>query len=126
MPWSVERSELRARGSQKLTSLNDNMLGALLLALATIAVFHAAFSTYEHLSHLKAVGRPEGSLPFDIILEALFALVVGTVGASLNAPQLKEISWAAEMQKRSIDDMDSRLSFASYVNRGKNVFAVAK
>ncbi|KAJ7066521.1 magnesium transporter [Mycena amicta] len=98
------------------------MLGALLLSLATVAVFHAAFSTYEHLSHLKAIGRPEGTLPLDIILEALVALVLGTLGASLNAPKLKEISWAAEMQKRSIDDMDSRLSFASFVNRGKHVF----
>ncbi|KAJ7334234.1 magnesium transporter [Mycena olivaceomarginata] len=99
------------------------MLAAVLLGLATIAVFHAAFSTYEHLSHLKAMGRPEGSLPTDIILEALLALVLGTLGASLNAPSLKEISWAAEMRTRSIDEMDSRLGFASFVNRGKNLFS---
>ncbi|KAJ6518885.1 hypothetical protein C8R45DRAFT_809043 [Mycena sanguinolenta] len=83
----------------------------------------AAFSTYEHLSHLKAMGRPEGSLPTDIIVVALFALVVGTLGASLNAPPLKEISWSAEMRKRSIDEMDSRLGFANFVNRGKNLFS---
>ncbi|KAJ7281439.1 magnesium transporter [Mycena rebaudengoi] len=99
------------------------MLGAVFLFLATVAILHAAFSTYEHLSHLKAMGRPEGSLPLDIIIEALFALVVGTVGASLNAPPLKEITWAAEMRTRSIDDMDSRLGFASYVNRGRNLFS---
>ncbi|KAJ7917488.1 magnesium transporter [Mycena leptocephala] len=99
------------------------MLAAVLLCLATIFVFHAAFSTYEHLSHLKAMGRPEGSLPTDIILEALLALVLGTLGASLNAPPLKEITWAAEMRKRSIDEMDSRLSFASFVNRGNNLFS---
>jgi len=99
------------------------MLGTTLLCLATVAVFHAAFSTYEHLSHLKAMGRPEGSLPIDVILEAFFALVLGILGASLNSPTLKEITWAAEMRKRSIDDMDSRLSFASFVNRGKNLFS---
>ncbi|KAJ7255515.1 magnesium transporter [Mycena haematopus] len=99
------------------------MLAAVLLGFAAIAVFHAAFSTYEHLSHLKAMGRPEGSLPADIILEALLALVLGTLGASLNAPPLKEISWSAEMRKRSIDEMDSRLGFASFVNRGKNLFS---
>ncbi|KAJ7043700.1 magnesium transporter [Mycena alexandri] len=99
------------------------MLATALLTVATIAIFHAAFSTYEHLSHLKAMGRPEGSLPTDIIIEALIALVLGTIGASLKAPPLKEITWAAEMRKRSIDDMDSRLAFASFVNRGKNLFS---
>ncbi|KAJ6581608.1 magnesium transporter [Mycena capillaripes] len=99
------------------------MLAAVLLCLATVALFHAAFSTYEHLSHLKAMGRPEGSLPADIVLEALLALVLGTLGASLNAPPLKEITWAAEMRKRSIDEMDSRLGFANFVNRGKNLFS---
>nr|GAT45755.1 predicted protein [Mycena chlorophos] len=101
------------------------MLGALLLGIATLAVFHTAFSTYEHLSHMKALGRPEGQLPIDIILEALIALVLGIVGASLNVPKLKDITWAAEMQTRKIDDVDSRLSFASYVNRGRNVFGPA-
>ncbi|KAJ7091427.1 magnesium transporter [Mycena belliarum] len=99
------------------------MLGAILLCLATVAVLHAAFSTYEHLSHLKAMGRPEGALPTDIIFEALLALVLGTIGASINTPNLKEITWAAEMRKRSIDEMDSRLGFASFVNRGTNLFS---
>ncbi|KAK7025233.1 magnesium transporter [Favolaschia claudopus] len=99
------------------------MLGTVLLTFAAITVLHAAFSTYEHLSHLKAMGRPEGSLPIDIIVEALFALICGTLGASLNAPPLKEISWAAEMRKRNIDEMDSRLGFASFVNRGRNLFS---
>ncbi|KAJ7623163.1 magnesium transporter [Roridomyces roridus] len=99
------------------------MLGVVLLFLATAAVLHAAFSTYEHLSHLKAIGRPEGSLPFDIVVEAVVALALGIIGASLNAPTLKEISWSAEMRKRSIDEMDSRLGFASYVNRGNSLFA---
>jgi hypothetical protein len=95
------------------------MLGRIFLLLATITTFHAAFSTYEHLSRLKALGRPEGSLPIDIIIEALISLVLGVVGASLNAPELKEITWASEMKKRSIDQMDSRLGFANFVNKGR-------
>ncbi|CAK5267731.1 unnamed protein product [Mycena citricolor] len=82
------------------------MLATALLLVSTVAILHAAFSTYEHLSHLKAIGRPEGSLPFDIVLEAFFALILGTVGASLNAPKLKEITWAAEMRNRFDDRRD--------------------
>ncbi|KIM90365.1 hypothetical protein PILCRDRAFT_812103, partial [Piloderma croceum F 1598] len=93
---------------------------------ATITVLHAAFSTYEHLSHLKALGRPEGSLPVDIVFEALAALFLGVLGASLNAPPLKDITWQSEMKKRSIDEMDSRLGFASYVNRGRTFISTSK
>jgi len=97
------------------------MLGCVLLLLATFILFHAAFSTYEHLSHLKALGKPEGPLPADIMFEALTALIVGMLGASLNAPPLKDISWQSEMKKRTIDEMDSRLGFASFVNRGSTL-----
>jgi len=99
------------------------MLGKILLSLATITVLHAAFSAYEHLTHLKALGRPEGSLPADIVFEALAALVIGVLGASLNVPPLKDITWQSEMKKRSIDEMDSRQSFASYVNRGRTLIS---
>jgi Ca2+/Na+ antiporter len=37
-----------------------------------------------------------------IVVEALIALALGIVGASLNAPQLKEISWASEMKKMCV------------------------
>ncbi|KAL0568183.1 hypothetical protein V5O48_013805 [Marasmius crinis-equi] len=99
------------------------MLGRLTLSLAIIIVFHAAFSTYEHLSHLKALGKPEGSIPQDIVLEALVGMALGILGATLNAPPLKGITWASEMKKRSVDEMDARGGFASYVGRGKHVLS---
>ncbi|KAI0272517.1 hypothetical protein BC834DRAFT_857118 [Gloeopeniophorella convolvens] len=91
------------------------MSGRLLLTVATILLFHATFSTYEHLSHLKALGRPEGSLP----PSSLVALILGILGACLKAPALKEITWASEMKTRTIDDMDARMGFANFVTRAK-------
>ncbi|KAH7907475.1 magnesium transporter [Hygrophoropsis aurantiaca] len=99
------------------------MIGRVLLTVATFALLHAAYSTYEHLSHLKALGRPEGPLPLNIVYESILALILGILGASLNAPPLKEITWASEMKTRSIDGMDSRLGFANYNNRGRMLFA---
>jgi len=97
-------------------------MGQTLLLVAVVTLLHAAFSTYEHMSHLKALGKPEGSLPQDIVVETILSLILGIVGASLNAPPLKEITWRSEMQKRKIDDMDSRLSFASWINRGNDLY----
>jgi len=102
------------------------MLGHVLLVLATLGTFHAAFSTYEHLSHLKALERPEGPIPQDIILETLVALALGILGACLNSPPFKEITWASEMRKRKIDEMDSRLGFSSYINRGRYILQAKK
>ncbi|KAF9240640.1 magnesium transporter [Melanogaster broomeanus] len=96
------------------------MFGRILLILATISLFHAAYSVYEHLSRLKALGKPEGSLPLNTVYESILALILGTLGASLNAPPLKDITWASEMKKRTIDEMDSRLGFANYHSRGKS------
>ncbi|THH07401.1 hypothetical protein EW145_g3411 [Phellinidium pouzarii] len=99
------------------------MFARVVLLVAVLVLLHAAFSTYEHLSHLKAMGKPEGSLPQDIVVEALLSLVLGILGASLNAPEVKEITWRSEMKKRKIDDMDSRLSFASWTNRGTELLS---
>ncbi|KAF9038460.1 membrane magnesium transporter-domain-containing protein [Panaeolus papilionaceus] len=99
--------------------------GRVFLLIATLGILHAAFSTYEHLSQLKALERPEGPIPPDIAVETLVALVLGILGACLNAPPLKDITWSSEMRKHTIDQMDSRLGFASYVNRGNHLLSRA-
>ncbi|KAI0825790.1 magnesium transporter [Irpex lacteus] len=93
------------------------MVGNVLLTIAILTILHAAFSTYEHLSLLKAAGRPEGSLPADIVVETLLALVLGTIAAAIRAPELKEITWRSEMKKRPLDELDPRLSFTNFAQR---------
>jgi len=86
-----------------------------------------------------------------IVFEALIGLVVGIFGASLyvnESTPLKEITWAGEMKRRcilllylfaiqrsiftlvcmnrSIDEMDSRLGFANFANRGRTIFSSLK
>lgn len=67
---------------------------------------------------------------YQVVVEALVALVIGTLGASFNAPVLKEITWAslmktrcvassflftlAEMLCRTVEEMDTRLGFADW------------
>jgi hypothetical protein len=96
------------------------MVGKALLFAATIALLHAAYSAYEHLSILKALGKPEDSLPASIVLEALGALILGTLGASLSIPELKEISWRSEMKTRTLEEMNTRLGFADWGAQAKN------
>ncbi|EIN09517.1 hypothetical protein PUNSTDRAFT_24611, partial [Punctularia strigosozonata HHB-11173 SS5] len=80
------------------------MFAQVLLFLATLSLLH-------DLSHLKALGKPEGALPSDVAVEAIVSLVLGTIGASMRAPTLKEITWASEMKTRTVEEMNTRLGF---------------
>ncbi|KAK0489172.1 hypothetical protein IW261DRAFT_1557668 [Armillaria novae-zelandiae] len=81
-----------------------SVLGRTFLLIATVAIFHgninavvgviyipdvpviAAFSTYEHLSHLKALERPEGQLPQDIVIEAFVRIGARNFGGIPQRP----------------------------------------
>jgi len=90
------------------------------ILLACVGILHAAYSTYEYLSRLKALGLPEGVLPFDIIGEVLLALVLGIVGANIGEKsELKDISWRTEMRKRPIEQMiNPSLTFLEFKKTG--------
>ena len=75
------------------------------------------------LSHLKALGRPEGALPndvsettrtlltdrdmtaypaFQIVVEAGMSLVLAIIGATIRSPSLREVTWRSEMKRRCV------------------------
>ncbi|KAJ3491377.1 hypothetical protein NLI96_g761 [Meripilus lineatus] len=87
------------------------MIGNLLIVIAILAILHAAYSTYEHLSYLKALGRPEGSIPNDIIIEAFISLILGTIGATVRTPELREITWRSEMKRRYASPLTRNILF---------------
>ncbi|KAG8908601.1 hypothetical protein FRB99_004889 [Tulasnella sp. 403] len=103
-----------------------NPVGGFLVTAAIIALLHAAYSSYEHFAILKAMGRSDESvrqLPSDLLVEVAVSTLLFIVGVTFYAPPLKEISWASEMRKRTIDEMNSRPSFAGFNHRGPIVFS---
>ncbi|PSR82608.1 hypothetical protein PHLCEN_2v6041 [Hermanssonia centrifuga] len=52
-----------------------------------------------------------------IIVEALVALVLGTLGATIRTPELREVTWRSEMKKRPLDEVDPRMSFTTFAQR---------
>lgn len=79
------------------------------------------YSFFKDLSYLKALERPEGPIPQEvnylnmhkkhdsdcilatkIVLETLLALFLGILGACLNTPAFKEITWSSEMRKQYV------------------------
>ncbi|SPO27409.1 related to KRE27 - member of a transmembrane complex required for efficient folding of proteins in the ER [Ustilago trichophora] len=100
--------------------------GKLLLTIGTLVFFHAAYSTYEHLSLRKSlglVGAEAKSMPIDITLETLVSFIVILLGIALTASPLKHVTWASEMRTKSVDEVDARSGFASLTHRGQVLFA---
>ncbi|KAK8858437.1 hypothetical protein IAR55_002664 [Kwoniella newhampshirensis] len=100
----------------------SQILGRVLVGVALLAVLHAAFSTYEHLSILKALSRPTTSLPTSIVVEALASLLLFIPGIALASGPLKDVTYRGELAKRSIDDADARMGFMRLSKRGKALF----
>ncbi|KAF8316645.1 hypothetical protein DL93DRAFT_2226795 [Clavulina sp. PMI_390] len=100
-------------------------LGRLLIFGACLVLLHATFATYDHLTQLKALNQLNdtvGTLPSTVILECFASLAIFILGATLNTEPLKEITWASEMSRRSIDEMDARVGFATVTRRPARLF----
>ncbi|WVR06217.1 hypothetical protein IAU60_003247 [Kwoniella sp. DSM 27419] len=100
----------------------SKVLGQVLTGVAVLALLHAAFSTYEHLSTLKAVSRPTSSLPLSIIAEAIISLLLFVPGIALASDKLEDVTYRGELAKRNIDDADARMAFMVPSRRGKALF----
>ncbi|RSH84399.1 uncharacterized protein EHS24_005919 [Apiotrichum porosum] len=93
-----------------------------LVVASALLLLHAAFSAYEHLSTLKALGRTATSLPTSISLEALGALVLFLPAIALATQPLEDVTYRGEMAKRSPDDADACAGFMRLSARGKALF----
>ncbi|CAO1632777.1 unnamed protein product [Parajaminaea phylloscopi] len=110
-----------ARSNQR-----PNPIGKPLILVGAILFLHAAYSTYEHSSIAKTVGLSQAKVPLDITIETAVSLLVLVVGLLLSSHPLREITWAAEMQKRSIDEIEAKTNFATFNHRGPFLFGHAK
>ncbi|KAH8089240.1 magnesium transporter [Filobasidium floriforme] len=90
------------------------MIGRILAFVATCLLLHAAYSTYEHLSILKAMGKPENHIPTSIILEAVLSFFIFVPGVVLASGPLEDVTWRGEMARRSQEDVHSRMSFLPF------------
>ncbi|KAG0327627.1 Membrane magnesium transporter 1 [Dissophora globulifera] len=97
-------------------------LGRLACVLGFLFLFHSGYSTFEHLSYLKAVDGHESGLPLDITIELIMSVALFGLGIVMVADDFKEILMETEMAKQSIESLDARPSFYAFDHRGRAVF----
>ncbi|KAG0289237.1 Membrane magnesium transporter 1 [Dissophora globulifera] len=97
-------------------------LGRLACVFGFLLLFHSGYSTFEHLSYLKAVDGHESGLPLDITIELIMSVALFGLGIVMVADDFKEILMETEMAKQSIESLDARPSFYAFDHRGRAVF----
>ncbi|KAJ3363469.1 Membrane magnesium transporter 1 [Allomyces javanicus] len=102
----------------------SSAIGRAVLILGLLVLCHAAYSAFEHVSYLKTIDRVDDGLTLDIILEALLAMVVSTVGILLVADPLQDISLENELKQKTRHAFESRPSFRSFGHRGPHFAAL--
>ncbi|KAI9305804.1 membrane magnesium transporter-domain-containing protein [Cunninghamella echinulata] len=94
--------------------------GKVIALIATLFLFHSAFSTYEHLAYLRAVDQNEASLPIDIVVECIVSAFITLFGVILSTAPFKNILLEAEIMKMTIDKVDTQPSFITFNHRKIN------
>ncbi|KAF9288748.1 hypothetical protein BGZ68_010676 [Mortierella alpina] len=75
-------------------------IGRVVCFIGFLLLFHSGYSTFEHLSYLKAIDGHESGLPLDIVIELLASVAFFGLGIVLVADDFKEILMETEMAKQ--------------------------
>ncbi|XP_046853598.1 ER membrane protein complex subunit 5-like [Xenia sp. Carnegie-2017] len=95
------------------------VLGKLLVFVGLITIIHAGYSSEQYRTYLKLIEEEFTSLPKDIVLQCVFGLILGSIGAVNMAGAFKEIKASADLVNKSWETVGNRQSFYSFHHRGK-------
>ncbi|GAA6014533.1 hypothetical protein JCM10207_001637 [Rhodosporidiobolus poonsookiae] len=95
------------------------------VSLATL--MHAAYAAWQARMLANELGTAPvltwGSpVPPEVHFQALSSFVILVIGILWSAPELKGVTWASEMSKRSIDSEDSGIALLNVRHRGSVLF----
>ncbi|KAI8058070.1 membrane magnesium transporter-domain-containing protein [Syncephalis plumigaleata] len=116
-------SKSSATSSTTSNSVGATYLGYLLCTIGLVVLVHAGYSTYEHLSYLKAVARLTDGLPSDIIVECLIGTLIAMVGVTFVSGPLREALLEEAMAAQTVEEVESRPSFVTFNGRSRILFA---
>jgi len=72
-----------------------------IFTIGMFSLMHAGYSAAQHRSFMRLTEQEFTSLPLDIILQAIFSLVVAVLGVTTGiAGEFKEIRSNVELQKK--------------------------
>ncbi|GAA5822850.1 hypothetical protein JCM5353_003547 [Sporobolomyces roseus] len=103
------------------------MFARLLILVSSISLLYSAYLAWlARATVLHSKKAPESTygspVPSPVIIQVLASFLFLTIGILASAPELKGVTWASEMSKRTIDQEVSLASFSGVRHRGGVLF----
>eukprot|EP00118_Oscarella_pearsei_P004884 m.21673 g.21673 ORF g.21673 m.21673 type:complete len:102 (+) comp28199_c0_seq3:218-523(+) len=98
------------------------MAGRIVFILGFVLLLHAAFSAMQHRTFLSLEDRSSSSLPIDIVLQSLVALVVCSMGLVKWVVNFKDIKADTDPTHKTFDSAGNCSSFFIFQHRGQVVY----
>ena len=83
---------------------------------------HAAYSAAQHRGYLRLTEQEFTTLPLDILIQSLAALIITCYGIVHVVGDFREIKASAELEKKTWETLGNRPSFYTFNHRGKAFF----
>ena len=87
-----------------------------------LVLAHAAYSAAQHRGYLRLTEQEFTTLPLDILLQSLAALILTCYGIVRVVGDFKEIKASAELERKTWETLCNRSSFYTFDHRGKALF----
>eukprot|EP00026_Physarum_polycephalum_P023196 Phypoly_transcript_28033.p2 GENE.Phypoly_transcript_28033~~Phypoly_transcript_28033.p2 ORF type:complete len:110 (+),score=5.42 Phypoly_transcript_28033:36-332(+) len=93
------------------------------VVLGLLLLLHSAYSAAQHREYSRETGKLFESIPTDVYIETILAVVISAWGVVGVSGTLKPIKLLDAVSKTTFDSVDIRPSFMSLNTRGKVVHA---
>ncbi|KAK7590940.1 hypothetical protein V9T40_002553 [Parthenolecanium corni] len=90
-----------------------------LTILGLLSLCHTAYSSAKYRSYLRLKEQETGTLPLDIIIQAVVSLIVTMIGIINTAGEFKEISATKSLERKSWETLRNIPSFYIFNHRGQ-------
>ena len=93
-----------------------------IVIVGLIALAHAAYSAAQHRSYLRLTEQEFTSLPSDVLLQSVLALMVTCYGIVKVVGEFREIKAASDLHTKTWETVANRSSFYTFNHRGKMLY----
>lgn len=97
-------------------------LDKLCVSIGLLTLAHAAYSAAQHRTYLRLTEQEFVSLPLDVVLQCLFALLATCYGLVRVTGSFRDIVAAGDLDKKMWENVGNRASFFTFNHRGKVLF----
>ena len=113
----TELASPRRRRASRVCARAHTMMGKAACFTSLALIIHATVCAVQHREYLKAVQQPFSFPPFEISIQCIAAVLLGTWGVVALQANFTPIRTTTHLAKQTVDALDSGLDFIHFNTR---------